>query len=110
VGVLAGRWDFDRPSPVEIAVAESKSELLDLELLQRAFVEGNEAVGCKDTALVGTSRCYEEIKRPVSLAVAACVLNKTLVYDAATRRVLKMTSLVPQEEPLVDPLVHHHEG
>lgn len=44
VRVLARRWHLDRPSPVEIVVAEREAELLDLHLLKRALVERHEAV------------------------------------------------------------------
>lgn len=44
VGILARSWHFDRPGPVEIAVAKGECQLLNLELFQRALIEGHEAV------------------------------------------------------------------
>ena len=53
VGVLTRSRHFDGPSPVEVAVTQGEGQLLDLDLIQRALIERDEAVCCKDTALVG---------------------------------------------------------
>ena len=44
VSVLAWSWDLDRASPVEVAVAQGKGQLLNFSLFERALVYGHEAM------------------------------------------------------------------
>ena len=74
VGVLARSWHFDGPRPVEIAMTQGKGQLLYLELLQRALIEGYEAVSGEDAALVGCGWRHEKVKRLLVTFISA-VLN-----------------------------------
>ena len=108
VSVLARGGHLDRAGPVEVVVAESKAELLDLHLLELALVEGHEAVRRQDTALVSRGRCHEEVKRLACLSVATGMFNKPTVDDTATGWIAELTAIVLDEKSLVDTLVHHN--
>ena len=75
VGVLTRSRHFDGPSPVEIAVTQGEGQLLDLDLLQRALIERDEAVSGEDAALVGGGWRDEEVKRLLEIAVITTVLD-----------------------------------
>ena len=75
MGVLTRSRHFDGPSPVEVAVTQGEGQLLDLELLQRALIERDEAVSGEDAALVGGGWRDEEVKRLLEVAVISTVLD-----------------------------------
>ena len=62
VGVLAWRWNSDWTRPIEIAMAEGESQLLNLDLLQYTLVQWDKAMCGNDTALVRVGRSDEEVK------------------------------------------------
>ena len=109
VSILARRRYLDRPGPVEIVVAESKAELLDLYLLQRALIERHEAVRGQDTSLIGCGWRHEEVERLALLSVAASVLNQSTVDDTAAWRICQLATIIFHEKALVDALVHNDE-
>ena len=109
VSVLAGGWNFDRTLPVKITVTERVGELLDVDLLQRALVEGHKAVRRKYTALVGGGRRDEEVERLEAFILRASMLDQPSVDDASAGGILEPTLLVPQEESLVNALVDDDE-
>ena len=75
VGILTRSRHLDGPSPVEIAVTQGKGQLLDLELLQRALIERDEAVSGEDAALVSGGWRDEEVKRLLKVTVITTVLD-----------------------------------
>ena len=62
VGVLAWRWNSDWTRPIEIAMAEGESQLLNLDLLQYTLVQWDKAMCGNDTALVRVGRSDEKVK------------------------------------------------
>jgi hypothetical protein len=62
VRVLTRSWDLDRSCPVEIEVAQSKGQLLNLNSSQVGVVLRHVEVCWQDTSLVSTGWRQEEIE------------------------------------------------
>jgi len=107
VCVLARRRHFDWTGPVEVEVAQSKGQLLQLNLRQVGVVLGDMEVSRQHATLRRVRRCQEEIENSARVVFASFIFNKTRVNDAARRRVAKTALLILNEEPLSDPLVDH---
>ena len=105
VGVLARSGHLDRTSPVEVEVAESVGQLLQLNLLQLGLVDGHVEVGRKHAPLVSSRRHHEEVEGTTWGRLR--VLDEASVHDAATGWVHELSSLVLDEEALGDALVDH---
>ena len=91
-------------------MAQGKGQLLDLYLLQGAFVQRNEAVCCEDTTLISGSWRDEEIERLAMVSLTSSVLNQALVDNAPAGRVLELATRVLHEESLVDSFVDDDES
>ena len=100
VSVHAGGRHLDRARPVEVVVAQVKSELLNDCFGKLTIVEGDIEVSGEDTALSSGLRDQVE----VVLSLAVLVLHD-LGVDQATRGWVHDTTAVLQEESLSDPLV-----
>ena len=105
MSIHAGGRHLDGSSPVEVVVAQVKSELLNHRLGKLAVVEGDIEVSGEDTAL----SCGLRDKVEVVLSLAVLVLHD-LGVDQATRGWVHHTSAVLQEESLSDPLVDYDDG
>ena len=92
VGVLAWSGNLDWPCPVEVTMAEREGELLDLDLFQRALVEGDEAVGRQDTTLVSRSRSDEEVKWLRRICLTTFVLDQSTIDDTTAWRVVQLAT------------------
>ena len=93
VCVLARGRHLDRPRPVKIAVTERECQLLDLQLLQRALVQGHEAVRSKHAPLISRSWRDEEVEGllcafGIAALRAAFVFYEATIDDTTTRRVV----------------------
>ena len=116
--VLAGSWNLDRATPIEIAVTKGECQLLDVDLFHRTFIQRDETVSGKYATLIGGSRRDEEIKGLEALSLVsfaftgrASMFNKTFVNDATTWRVVKSSScFIFQEESLVDSLIDYDKS
>ena len=62
VRVLTRRWNFNRASPVEVEVTQSKCQLLNLKAVETRIILGHKEVSWQHTALVGAGRGQVEVK------------------------------------------------
>ena len=92
VGVLAWSGNLDWPCPVEVTMAEREGELLDLDLFQGAFVEGDKAVSSQDTTLVSRGRSDEEVKWLRRICLTTFVLDQTTIDDTTAWRVVQLAT------------------
>lgn len=106
VSILAGSWHFDRTCPVEIEVAQCVSQVLKLLLSKVRVILRHEEVSWQNTSLVRRSRCQEKVKL---LGPTSMFLNKTLIDDAARRRIEKSALIVLNKEALRDSLIHYDD-
>ena len=110
VRILAWSGYLDWASPVEVAVAQSEGQLLNLHFEKGRLVEWDEAVSGQDAALVGRSRGDEEIEGLGRVSSATFVLYEASVDDATIGRILELSTTVTDKESLVDPFVDNDES
>ena len=107
VRVHAWRRHLDWTSPIEIVVAESEDELLQLELGQVGLIHRDVEVSRLLAALGAAHREQEEVEL---VSVIARGLNKLRIDEAAAWRIMQPTLSILDEERLDDPLVNDNES
>ena len=108
VGVLARGGDLDRAGPVEVEMAESKGEVLNIQLADvgRCGVQGHVEVCGQHATLGCVGRGQVEVENACALRVV--LLDEGLVDDAARWWVDQLVRLgVMNEEALCDALVYN---
>ena len=75
VSILAGCWNFDRSRPIEVKVAESVRQMLQLNSGERRRVLRHVEMCRQDTALVGSGRGQEEVKVIIGVTLDEALIN-----------------------------------
>ena len=86
VRVLARSGHFDRPRPVEVKVAQSVGQMLELHPRQVRVIPTHVEVGWQDTALIRGGRSQIKVEL-LALRVSPSGSNQPLIDDAAGGRV-----------------------
>lgn len=109
VRVHARSGHLDGTCPVEVVVAQSEGQLLDLNFRQVRLIEGHKEVSRTHASLSALHRHEEEIELSVR-GLFSGDLDQLTIDDAAARRVLESVVVVHNEEGLDNPLIDDHEG
>ena len=108
MSIHARCWDLDGAGPVEIIVAQRKSQLLQLSLSQSRLVKRHKEVSGAHATLGASDRHKEEVKLPVATGCRGA-FNKVLVDDATRGRVIEFSVAINDEERLDNSLVDDKE-
>ena len=109
VSILARSWHFNRSSPIEVKVAQSESQLLNFKSIEWRLILRNVEMGWQAAALSSFSRRHVEVEHLVTF-VLICGLSDTFIDNAASWWILKLATLVLQEETLIDTLIYENHG
>eukprot|EP00354_Favella_ehrenbergii_P003334 CAMPEP_0170462140 /NCGR_PEP_ID=MMETSP0123-20130129/7760_1 /TAXON_ID=182087 /ORGANISM="Favella ehrenbergii, Strain Fehren 1" /LENGTH=278 /DNA_ID=CAMNT_0010727291 /DNA_START=549 /DNA_END=1386 /DNA_ORIENTATION=+ len=107
VRIHARSGHLDWASPIEVVVAESEDQLLELKLRQVGLVHGDVEMGRLLAPLCAPDREEEKVE---FVRARAGRLDELRVDKAATRRVAQSALPILNEEGLNDPLVDNHES
>ena len=75
MSILAGCWNFDWSRPIEVKVAKSVRQMLQLNSGERRRVLRHVEMRRQDTALVGSGRGQEEVKVIIGVTLDEALIN-----------------------------------